>query len=73
MNKYKYNVQDELAKVLEDINQNDLRIHSAIFDKQKRCVALCMMGASAYYACEYCESKAHLLTDNKRQEKKQLV
>ena len=73
MNKYKYDEQGEIASVLEDINQNGIRIRSAIFDKMKRCVALCIKGATAYYPCEYCENPAHLLTNNQRQGRKQLV
>ena len=73
MNKFKCDEQQKIASILEDINSNNLRIHSAVFDKPKRCTALCIMSQSAYYPCEYCECKAQLLTDDQRPEKKQLV
>ena len=73
MNKFKYDEQATIASVLEDINNNGIRVQSAIFDKLKRSVAQCIMGHSAYFPCEYCESSAHLYTDNLRPGKKQLV
>ena len=73
IHKYKYDEQRQIKLILEDINQNELMIHCAIFDKVKRSVAQCIMGATAYYPCEYCECSAHLLTDSQRPQKKQLV
>ena len=79
-NKFKIDEQEHLASVLEDINSNDLDIYCAVMDKLKRSVVKCTMSQSSYYACEYCESPAHLLIEKvKRSEggksstKKQLV
>lgn len=80
INKYKIDEQQQIAAVLQDITDNGLYIYSAALDKIKRSVACCIMSHSAYYPCEYCESKAHVLTitnqdnDNiQKKEKKQLV
>lgn len=77
-NKEKYDEQEEIRSVLEDINDNELIIHSAIFDRIKRSVIKCIMGHSSYYACEYCESPAQLLVvepteGSQRTAKKHLV
>ena len=63
VNKYKVNEQDPIGSILKDINNNDLIIDSAIFDKIKRSVARCAKSHAGYYACEYCEAAAQLLGD----------
>ena len=79
-NKFKINEQDEIAKVLRDINANELFIYCGIFDNPKRSVVRCAKSHSGYYACEYCECPAKLLitdilsADNtKKRKKTQLV
>ena len=78
-NKFKVDEQEQIAQVLEDINSNDLIIYCGVFDKMKRSVVKCTMSQSSYYACEYCESPAHLFIDINESEgapnstKKQLV
>ena len=72
-NKFKVDDQEQLASVLEDINSNDLIIYCGVFDKMKRSVAKCTMSQSSYYACEYCESPAHLFIEAPDKTKKQLV
>lgn len=61
INKFKVDEQNQLAMVLQDINANDIGIYSASMDKPKRTVAYCIMSHAAYYPCEYCECKAHVL------------
>ena len=80
INKSKFDENEHLASVVQDINDNDILIHTAVMDRLKRNFAKCIMSHSAYYACEYCESPAFLLTctatgsDNiEKTVKKQLV
>lgn len=58
MNKYKIDEQLHLEKVISDINTNRCIICNGIFDNPKRSTVRFALGHSAYYACEYCESKA---------------
>ena len=80
VNKAKFDEYEHLASVVGDINENDILIHTAVFDRLKRNFAKCIMSHSSYYACEYCECPAFLLiTKNKDKNntegktKKQLV
>ena len=80
LNKLKFDEREHLASVVQDINDNDLLIHTAVMDRLKRNFAKCILSHSAYFACEYCECPAFLLhitaTDsenNERTIKKQLV
>ena len=63
MNRFKIDEQEQLASVLEDINNNDLTIYCGVFDKLKRSVVKCTLSQSSYYACEYCEAPAHLFVE----------
>ena len=56
--KYRYDEQAEIEKVLEDINANEVVIDCAVCDKPKRSTILCAKGHSAKFPCEYCESCA---------------
>ena len=80
VNKSKFDEKEHLASVVNDINDNDILIHTAVFDRLKRNFAKCILSHSAYYACEYCECPAFLLTvkttdkdKNERKTKKLLV
>ena len=56
--KFKYDEQSQIERVLSDINDNDVTIDCVVLDKPKRSTALCCKGASAKYPCEYCEGCA---------------
>lgn len=58
INKYKYNEQDHIKSVIDDINDNNVEISECIFDKPKRSTVKCVMGHSSSYPCEYCEGCA---------------
>ena len=78
MKKAKFDEKEHLASVVEDINENDILIHTAVFDRLKRNFAKCILSHSAYFACEYCECPAFLFTHTARDgeekaAKKQLV
>lgn len=65
--KYKYDEQAEIKRVLEDINKNNIVIDCIVLDKPKRSTVLCVKGHSAKYPCEYCESCAvtHVIKNQK--------
>ena len=62
--KYKFDVQKQLQEVLNDLNENNVVIDSAVFDNPKRSDVRCAKCASAKFACEYCvncaESFVHI-------------
>lgn len=64
--KYKYDEQLEIKRVLDDLNLNDITIDCAVLDKPKRSTVLCLKGACAKFPCEYCESSAVLYAYNPR-------
>ena len=68
--KYKYDEQEELSHVLNDINDNGLIIDCAVFDNPKRSNMRCAKCASAKFACEYCVNCAISFVDH---DKKSLV
>lgn len=57
-NKYKYDEQEQISKVIEDIKLNNCTITAAVSDNPKRSKLRCALCHSATYACEYCESCA---------------
>lgn len=69
VNKFKIDDQAEIKRVLDDINENNILLDSAIFDNPKRSTATCTMCAGATYACEYCVSAAILYSDEITDEK----
>ena len=64
--KYRYDEQEQLREVLQDINDNDLVIDSAVFDNPKRSNVRCAKSACAKFGCEYCESCAVSFIDSKK-------
>ena len=52
--KYKFDVQKHLKRVLRDLNDNNIIIDCATFDNPKRSDVRCAKSASAKFACEYC-------------------
>ena len=56
--RYKYDEQDHLKKVLKDINENGLVIDCAVFDNLKRSTARCSKNHAARHPCEYCTNGA---------------
>ena len=56
--KFKYDEQEQLQKVLQDINENDLIIDCAVLDNLKRSTARCAKNHSARHPCEYCNNGA---------------
>ena len=65
--KFKYDEQDQLKEVLEDINENNFVIDCAIFDNLKRSTARCSKNHAARHPCEYCFNGAvsHAVTNKK--------
>ena len=56
--KFRYDEQDELRKVLSDINSNNVILDCCIFDNPKRSLMTCKKAHSAKHPCEYCEHPA---------------
>ena len=56
--RYKYDEQMELKKVLDDINENNFIIDCGVFDNLKRAIMRCAKNHSGKYACEYCYNSA---------------
>ena len=57
-NKYKYDEQDQIKQVLEDIKLSNCTVTDVILDKPKRSTMKCILGHMATYPCEYCEACA---------------
>lgn len=57
-NRFKYNEQEEIAKVVADLNENNVDIDTAVFDNLKRSVAKNVKSHAATHPCEYCECGA---------------
>ena len=64
--KYRYDVQEQLRYVLQDINDNNLIIECAVFDNPKRSDVRCAKCASAKFGCEYCVNCAISFVDSNR-------
>lgn len=60
-NKFKINEQQTIKRVIDDINQNECRIHTATCDNLKRSILRRAKCHSASFPCEYCECKAVLV------------
>ena len=60
-NRYKYDVQDQIKKVVDEINESSSIISDLIADNPKRSDIRCALCHGATYACEYCEAKAVLV------------
>ena len=66
--KYKYDVQEQLQNVLDDINDNGVVIDCCVCDNPVRSnVIRCAKCHSAKFPCEYCQCGAvvHVQTDKK--------
>ena len=63
INKYKYDEQNEILNVLNDIFENSIIITCVICDNPKRAIIRCALCHSSTYACEYCEASAVLVQD----------
>ena len=53
--RFKYDEQAEMKRVLADINANGLTIDCCVFDNPKRSNMRCAKSACAKYPCEFCE------------------
>lgn len=62
-NKYRYDEQEQIKKVVDDINDNSCTISEAIFDQPKRSRVRCALQFNSTYPCEYCEARAVLIQD----------
>ena len=58
INKYKVDEQENIGRVISDINENDCHLYVCVCDNPKRSNMRCALCSSATYACEYCESRA---------------
>ena len=56
--RFKYDVQEQLKRVVHDINDNEVTIDCAVLDNPKRSDVKCAKSASAKFGCEYCENCA---------------
>ena len=56
--KFKYDEQEQLFKVLSELSANDVVINCAIFDNLKRAIIRLAKNHAAKFACEYCENFA---------------
>ena len=61
--RYKYDEQSELKKVLEDINSNNFIIDCAVLDNLKRAIIRCAKNHAGKFACEYCYNAAVIYND----------
>ena len=69
VNRHKIDNQYHLNEVLEDLALNSTKINNIVCDKPKRCDVCMIMNQNATYACEYCESPAvHIDNEKKIQE-----
>ena len=66
--RFRYDEQKQLERVLEDINDNELIIDCAVFDNPKRSNMRCAKTACAKFGCEYCESCAISFFDIKNKQ-----
>ena len=56
--RFKFDEQEQLRKVLSDINENEIEIDCTVLDKIKRSSVTCTKGHSAKFGCEYCSNCA---------------
>ena len=63
--KFKYNEQGEIKKTLNELLPY-CTLDTAIFDNPKRSIARCALNHASYFACEYCESQASLISKKVR-------
>ena len=58
-NRYKYDEQEHIKYVLDDLDSADLILDDMILDNPKRAIVRCAKNHAALYACEYYKHKAH--------------
>ena len=71
--RYKYEEQEQLRKVLKDLNENNIIIDCCVFDNPKRSMAKCVKCHSARFPCEYCESCAFSHVETKKRKKTEIM
>ena len=64
--KFKFDEQEQLRLVLDDINDNELEIECVVLDNPKRSDVRCAKCASAKFGCEYCENCAISYVDSQK-------
>ena len=62
--RYKYDEQEEIRKVINDLNETDMVLDTAVCDNLKRCIIKNVKAHSAKFPCEYCECCAVRYIDN---------
>ena len=63
---YKYDEQEALREVINDINESQMILDTGVFDKLKRSVVKNVKGHSAIHPCEYCEAPAVTYTNDEQ-------
>ena len=58
INKFKYNEQENVKQVINDINASNCCLQTAVCDNPKRATLRCALGSGACFGCEYCISRA---------------
>ena len=71
--RYKYDGQNQLRLVLDDLNSNDMVIDCAVGDNPKRSFFWCAKCHSVSYGCEYCVNCAISFENPVAKKKKDLV
>ena len=56
--RFRYDEQEHIREVLDDLNASDVDIDCCVLDNPKRGVVKCMKTACAKHACDYCENCA---------------
>lgn len=56
--KFKYDAQEELRSFVLDLNENEVKIDTAVLDNQKRSIVKNVKSHAATHPCEYCECAA---------------
>ena len=69
-NRYKYDEQEHIKYVLDDLDSADLILDDMILDNPKRAIVRCAKNHAALYACEYCKHKAQYCADHKQKSDK---
>lgn len=63
-NKFKVDEQKHFKSVLNHIKASGCKLNAGVFDNPKRAFVRCAMNHASYYACEYCEAKAHYIRNS---------
>ena len=68
--KFRYDEQEELQNVVDDVNEADFTIYTGVFDNPKRSVVKNVKSHAARHPCEYCECPAVNYIDETMQRNK---